>query len=161
MSYPTSVIATICYIEARIKDAKLDYSELERRIGFSQAHIRDIFSKHTGCPLAKYVRMRKIKRSALELLQTHKTILEIAYEYGFANPETYTRAFQKVTGYTPSEFRKQRLVVGKEELATGVYSVGILKSKERRSDISTRCIWCEYSISHLYESVCRISGRRY
>lgn len=135
MSYPTSVRATICYIEARIKDVKPDYEELERRIGFSQAHIRDIFSRSTGYPLGKYIRMRKVKRSALELIQTEKTILEIAYEYGFANPETYTRAFRKVTGYSPSEFRKQRMIVGKEELTAGVYSVGILKSKERRSDI--------------------------
>ena len=136
MSYPTSVIATICYIEAHIKDEKFDYSQLEKRIGFSQAHIRDIFCKNTGYSLARYVRMRKVKCSALELLHSNKAILEIAYDYGFTNPETYTRAFRKVTGLTPSEFRERRLIVGKEELFTGVYSIGILASKERRSDIS-------------------------
>ena len=94
MSYPTSVIATICYIEAHIKDEKFDYSQLEKRIGFSQAHIRDIFCKNTGYSLARYVRMRKVKCSALELLHSNKAILEIAYDYGFTNPETYTRAFR-------------------------------------------------------------------
>lgn len=135
MSYPTSVKVIICYIEAHIKDEKFNYDELQKRIGFSQAHIRDMFCNSTGYPLARYVRMRKVKCSALELLHTDKTILEIAYQYGFANPETYTRAFSKITGMTPSKFRSQRPIVGKEELFTGVYSIGILSDKERRSDI--------------------------
>ena len=135
MSYPTCVKAIICYIEAHIQDEKFDYCELQERIGFSQAHIRDLFYKNTGFSLAKYVRMRKVKCSAAELINTDKSILEIAYQYGFSNPETYTRAFQKIVGVTPSVFRRQRPIVGKEELFTGVYSIGILGVKERRSDI--------------------------
>ena len=150
MSYPTYVKAIICYIEAHIKDEKLDYSDLQNRIGFSQAHIRELFSKNTGMALARYVRMRKVKCSALELISTDKTILEIAYQYGFANPETYTRAFCKVTGMTPSEFRKQRPIVGKEELFTGVYSIGILSLKERRSDIMEKSIYKNNESSILY-----------
>lgn len=129
MSYPVHTKAIICYIEAHIKDAKIDYEELEKRIGFSTAHIRDFFRQNTGYSLAKYVRMRKVKCSAIELINTNKTILEIAYAYGFSNPETYTRAFQKLTGMTPSAFREQKLIVGKEELAAGVYGIGILKEQ--------------------------------
>ena len=129
MSYPVHTKAIICYIEAHIKDAKFNYEELEKRIGFSTAHIRDFFRQDTGYSLAKYVRMRKVKCSAIELINTNKTILEIAYSYGFSNPETYTRAFQRLTGMTPSTFREQKLIVGKEELATGVYGIGILKEQ--------------------------------
>lgn len=120
MSYPTHTKAIVCYIEAHIRDSKINHEELESRIGFSLAHIRDFFHKDTGYSLAKYIRMRKIKCSAIELVNTDKTILDIAYTYGFSNPETYTRAFKKMTGMTPSEFREQELVVGKEELITGV-----------------------------------------
>lgn len=135
MSYPSSVKAIICYIEAHIKEEKINYYELERRIGFSTAHIRDMFCKNTGCALVKYVRMRKIKCSAYELLHTDMSILEIAYLYGFANPETYTRAFGKIVGMTPSKFRSIRPIVGKEELSVGVYGIGLLEAKERRRDI--------------------------
>lgn len=129
MSYPSSVIAIICYIEANIKDEKFNYNELERRIGFSNAYIREIFGKNTGCSLAKYVRMRKIKCSTYELLYTDMSILDIAYLYGFSNPETYTRAFQKIVGMTPSVFRSTRPVIGKEELSVGVYGIGLLEKK--------------------------------
>lgn len=135
MSYPTCTKALICYIESHIMDGHLPYGELEKQIGFSWAHIRDLFRKSTGYPLVRYVQMRKIKSSAIQLINTNKTILEISCEYGFANPETYTRAFHKVTGMTPSEFRRRRPVVAKEELCTGVYGIGILPQKERRSDI--------------------------
>lgn len=134
MSYPICVKAVICYIEAHIKDERIDYEELQERIGFSLSHIRALFAENTGFSLAQYVRMRKVKCSALELINTDNTILQIAYEFGFSNPETYTRAFRQVTGTTPSAFRTQRLIVGKEELFTGVYGIGILNFKEQRSE---------------------------
>lgn len=135
MSYPLNVKAIICYIEAHIKDEKFSYNELERCIGFSNAYIRELFSKNTGCSLAKYVRMRKVKCSAYELLYTDMSIIDIAYLYGFSNPETYTRAFNKIIGMTPSTFRSSRPIIGKEELFVGVYGIGLLKEKEQRSDI--------------------------
>lgn len=138
MSYPTHTKAIVCYIEAHIRDSKINHDESESCIGFSLAHIRDFFHKDTGYSLAKYVRMRKVKCSAIELVNTDKTILDIAYTYGFSNPETYTRAFKKMTGMTPSEFREQELVVGKEELVTGVYGISILNQKEYRSNLRNK-----------------------
>lgn len=135
MGYPTYTKAMICYIEAHIEDKRIDYTDLEKKIGFSGAHIRDLFRQNTGYPLVQYIRMRKVKRSAMELIHTDKTILDIAYQYGFANPETYTRAFVKVLGITPSTFRKKKPIVGKQELVSGVYSIDILAQKEQRSDI--------------------------
>lgn len=135
MSYPTCTKAVICYIEAHIRDGELPYARLEQQLGFSQTYIRELFFKDTGCPLGRYVRMRKIKSSAMQLIHTDRTILEIAYMYGYTAPESYTRAFRRVTGVTPSEFRRLRPVVGKEELCTGVYGIGILSQKEKRSDI--------------------------
>lgn len=135
MGYPTSVKAVICYIESHIREETVDYADLERQIGFSHAYIRELFRRNTGYPLAQYVKMRKVKCSALDLIHSDKTILEIAYQYGFSNPETYTRTFRRVTGITPDRFRKKRRLVGKEELAAGVYGIGLLTGKEKRSDI--------------------------
>lgn len=136
MSYPTYTRAMICYIEAHVTEKRIDYARMEKEIGFSQAHIRDLFRRSTGYPLVQYVRIRKVKRSAMELINTDKSVLDIAYQYGFTNPETYTRAFQKVIGMTPSVFRKKRPIVGKQELVPGVYSIEILERKEQRSDMT-------------------------
>lgn len=138
MSYPLHTRAIIGYIEAHIGDSKLDYGELEHRMGFSYAHIRDFFKKHTGISLGQYIRTRRLYTSAYDLLHTDKTVLEVALSYGFVNHESYTRAFTKVMGQTPSAFRKTRPLMGKSELAEGIYGIGLLSGKERRSDVEMR-----------------------
>lgn len=135
MGFPVHIRAVMCYIEAHIHDGKINDGALEQAMGYSMAHIRDVFKKHTGCPFGRYVRMRKICCSAFELLYSQSSILDIALMYGFENHESYTRAFKKMTGMTPSQFRAERPLSGKEELAVGIYGIGFLTKKERRSDI--------------------------
>ncbi len=138
MSYPLHVRTMIAYIEAHIHEGKLDYAELERRMGFSYVHIRDFFKQNTGIPLGQYIRTRKLYASAFELLHTDKAIVNIALDYGFANHESYTRAFTKQMGMTPSVFRRERPLMGKSELADGIFGIGLLREKERRSDVEMR-----------------------
>ncbi len=126
MSYSSHTHAIISYVESHIKAEKFDYQELERQIGFSLAHIRDLFKQNTQCSLAKYVRTRKVHNSAFELMHSEHSIMDIALQYGFSNHESYTRAFKKIVGMTPSEFRGMRSKVGRNELAVGVYGVGFL-----------------------------------
>lgn len=129
MSYSSQTHAIISYIEAHIKDEKIDYEELEAKIGFSLVHIRDLFQKNTGCSLVKYVRTRKIMNSTFDLVHSEQSIMNIALKYGFSNHESFTRAFKKIVGVTPSEFRNYRVKVGKNQLAAGVYGLGLLEDK--------------------------------
>lgn len=55
----------------------------------------------------EYSRIYKLTRSALELRRTSKTVLEIALDFGYANPESFTRAFKNFYSITPSEYRKK------------------------------------------------------
>ncbi len=107
MGFPTVIKAVVCYIESHLDEARLDYGELERLFGYSGAHLRELFRRETGVSLARYQRQRRVMRSAWELLHTDKTVLEIGAAYGFANPETYARAFRGVTGLTPSRLRSR------------------------------------------------------
>ena len=135
MSYPLHTYAIINYIEARLGKGRLNYSELESNIGFSYAHIRDFFKQHTGISLGQYIRQRQLCTSAFELLHTDKSVMELALTYGFSNHESYTRAFTKQMGKTPSAFRAERPLMGKSELTAGIYGIGLLTRKERRSDV--------------------------
>ncbi|MCH5251477.1 MAG: helix-turn-helix transcriptional regulator [Lachnospiraceae bacterium] len=136
MSFSPYSHAVIHYIETHVKDGNVDYEEMEKQIGFSQVYIREVFRKHTGCSLGRYVRIRKICYSAFELLHSEASVMEIALKYGFSSHESYTRAFSKIVGMTPRDFRKKRPVVGKEELTPGIYGIGFLGKMEQRSDIS-------------------------
>ncbi len=136
MGYLPHIRALITYIEVHLSDEKINVQQMEQSIGFSETYIRELFRKNTGCSLSRYIRKRKIEVSAFDLLHSDATILDIALRYGFASHEGYTRAFQKITGITPSRFRRERPIVGKEELAQGIYGIGLPQKLEQRSDIS-------------------------
>lgn len=44
-----------------------------------------------------------------ELINSEKTIQEIAYEYGFSSQAHFSKFFKRITGYTPSNFRKNHI----------------------------------------------------
>jgi len=130
LGYYLAIWSVVTYVEKRVK-TKIDYVDLEKEIGFSLAHIRDIFAKQTGQPLSAYILERKIANAAFEISHTKETLLAIAQKYGFGNPDTFTRAFHRIIGLTPSAFRKKKISVGRIKLCVGVYSVGFTPAEIR------------------------------
>jgi len=110
-------------VENRLK-TDIQYAELEKETGFSLAHVRDVFARKTGKSLSAYILERKISNTAFEIAHTKNTLTVVSEKYGFSNPDTFTRAFRRVTGLTPSEFRKKKISVGRIKLCAGVYGVG-------------------------------------
>jgi AraC family transcriptional regulator len=135
VDYFIIIWTVIVFFENRILE-RIDYSELERATGFSLQHIRDVFARKTGVSLAKYVLTRKIANAAFEILYSDQTILDIAEKYSFSNHDTFTRAFKRVTGMTPADFRKKRPPVGRIKLCSGVYGVGFLNEVRKEEDES-------------------------
>lgn len=135
MDYYSTICSVIIFVENRIQD-EIDYTELEKATGFSLAHIRDVFVKKTGMPLSRYILSRKVANAAYEILHNHQNILVIATKYGFTNADTFTRAFKRITGLTPAEFRKKRPPVGRIKLCAGIYGVGFLNQIKREDDIN-------------------------
>ena len=123
MDYFLVICSVIIYVENRLK-TDIIYRELEKETGFSLAHIRDVFVRKTGKSLSRYILERKILNAAFEISHTKENILTIAEKYDFKNPDTFTRAFKRVIGIIPSEFRKKKITVGRIKLCAGVYGVG-------------------------------------
>ena len=93
MSFSTHTRAMIRYIEAHLQGDHFDYKEMSDGIGYSEAYMRELFRRNTGCSLSFYVRKRKILASAFDLIHSDASIMDVALRYGFANHESYTRAF--------------------------------------------------------------------
>ena len=133
MNYFLTIWSVIMFIENRIQE-KINYAELEKSTGFSLAHIRDVFVKKTGMPLSRYILTRKIANAAFEVLYNNQNVLYIAVKYGFLNHDTFTRAFKRITGLTPVDFKKKRPVVGRIKLCAGVYGIGLSNLTRRVDD---------------------------
>ena len=54
-----------------------------------------------------YLRLRRLAFALKEVRDSEKSILDIAFDYGFSSHEAFTRAFKGTYGVTPSEYRKK------------------------------------------------------
>lgn len=79
---------------------------ISQKFGFSYYYFSRLFKGITGFNPKAYILNRKITESVNDVIKTDKKIIEIALDYGFSTPESFSRAFQKVTDTNPSELRK-------------------------------------------------------
>jgi AraC-like DNA-binding protein len=66
-----------------------------------------LFAAHFGVPPARYVLLRRVERAKRLLWETGDTLESIAADLGFADGFHLSKAFKRVTGIPPSEFRRQ------------------------------------------------------
>jgi len=114
----------VIFVESRMGTG-FDYAELEKATGFSLPHIRAVFAKQTGKSLSRYILSRRIANAAFEIVHSGQNILDIATKYGFSNPDSFTRAFRRIAGINPNDFRKRKISVGRKTLCAGVFGVSI------------------------------------
>lgn len=81
-------------------DILLDIVSLSRRA------LEILFKKHIGSSIYSYILSLRIERFAALLIETKKTIIEIALELDNVDYKNLSRQFKQVKGYTPSEYRK-------------------------------------------------------
>ncbi|MCH5320323.1 MAG: AraC family transcriptional regulator [Eubacterium sp.] len=105
MNWITGVETAIEYIENNLMN-KLDYEEIAARAYCSSYHFQRMFSVFAGCTLGEYIRARRMTLAGAELKGSRIKILDLAIKYGYENPESFTRAFTKFHGITPSQARK-------------------------------------------------------
>jgi len=118
--------AAIVFIENRIH-TKIQYSALAEDVGFSLSHLRTVFMSHTGKSLAQYITERKISRAAFDAIHSNDNFSTIAERYGFTNPDTFTRAFRRVTCLNPKDFRKIKPPLKRVILCAGVFGFTVQK----------------------------------
>jgi AraC family transcriptional regulator len=91
------------FIEEHVaRDVKL--SELAALVELSPYHFARAFKQSFGVPPHRYHTGRRIER-AKEMLST-RSVTEVALAVGFAETSSFSAAFRKTTGLTPTEFRR-------------------------------------------------------
>lgn len=83
-----------------------DIATLARQVGLSADHFTKIFQHAVGLRPCEYASRRRIDLAAAALLNTDKTITEIALELGYHDAAHFTHSFRRLKGVTPKAFRK-------------------------------------------------------
>jgi transcriptional regulator GlxA family with amidase domain len=81
--------------------------QLARRAALSERHLRRLFSEQTGTTPARFTERVRVE-AARELLADSATPIDsVARRCGFGSPETMRRAFLRVLGVGPTEYRSR------------------------------------------------------
>src|SRR5262245_60211682 len=89
-------------------DSDLPVDDLADVAAFSKFHFQRQFSALFGLGVYKYIQLRRLKRASYQLAFRGDTpVTDIAMASGYEGLESFSRAFKKSLGQTPSEFREQ------------------------------------------------------
>lgn len=78
---------------------------LANKVNLSPSYLSDLLKKETGLNAQDYIHYYLIEQAKNILLQTNKSVSEIAYSLGFEYPQYFSRLFKQKTGKTPIEYR--------------------------------------------------------
>jgi AraC family transcriptional regulator len=93
------------YIEENLA-AEIDFKTAAAIACCSVYHFQRMFSFITEIPLSEYIRRRRLTLAAADLQNNDIKIINLALKYGYDSPVSFTRAFQKMHGVTPSSARE-------------------------------------------------------
>jgi AraC family transcriptional regulator len=86
---------------------EIGLNELAAIAGLSRYHFCTAFRLATGQTPHEWLMRERIERARAMLATSNATITEVALAVGYGTPSAFTAAFRRVTGQTPTEFRRQ------------------------------------------------------
>ena len=92
------------YIERHLEDG-VSIEEAARAAYSSTFHFHRLFHMVTGLTVTEYIRRRRLTLAAQELASTQTRVVDVALKYGYDSPESFTKAFRRLHGISPSEAR--------------------------------------------------------
>jgi AraC-like DNA-binding protein len=81
---------------------------LARRVAMSRSAFAEHFTRFVGTPPMQYLTNWRMQVAAGQLLSTTDSVTAVANSVGYDSEAAFSRAFKKVVGAPPSEWRKGR-----------------------------------------------------
>jgi AraC family transcriptional regulator len=89
-------------------DRDITLTQLAQVAGVSVFHFARTFTRAMGVSPSRYVSRMRLERAMAEIAAGKLSLVEIAFRAGFSSQASFTRAFCRVTGLTPGEYRTHR-----------------------------------------------------
>lgn len=103
------IAATIAELLSRHPAAGQSVAAVAAGLGLSPGHVSARFKAERGLPLKRWLDTRRAERAAWLLVHTTDSIAAIAQAGGFDDAFVFSRFFRRITGESPSRFRRRDL----------------------------------------------------
>lgn len=94
-------------VEENLQDPGLCSEWIADAVGLSAAYVRELFRKYSGESLPGFILEKRMDLAVNLLLESRKSVKEIAEACGFQSYNYFFTAFKRNFGITPKEYRKQ------------------------------------------------------
>jgi two-component system, response regulator YesN len=95
------------YIERHYANPDVSLKHLEDEFGISGKYVSFLFRDEFGDKFVDYLAKLRLEHAEKLLVETNKTVQDIAVQVGYTNPMTLIRGFKKHFGMTPGDYRKK------------------------------------------------------
>jgi AraC family transcriptional regulator len=103
------ILKSVKFIEDNLKN-DISVFDVANDACYSLYHFIRLFQSITRYSPKNYLQQRRLSEAVTELQDSDKRIADIAYEYQFGSPESFTRAFQRMFKQSPSWVRSGNAV---------------------------------------------------
>ena len=104
MEWLSAIRTAIDYMEKHLTD-DISAQDVAEQVYLSPFFLQRGFSLVTGYGIGEYLRNRRLYQAALDLQRTDEKVIDIALRYGYETPESFTKAFSRFHGATPTQVR--------------------------------------------------------
>ncbi|MEE0894171.1 MAG: AraC family transcriptional regulator [Treponema sp.] len=92
------------YFQYSMKD-KITLDQVSRMFATNRTTLNSMFNKKYGLSAIAYLNKMRIENASIMLTNTAMPICDIAERTGFTDESYFSKAYKKMTGKTPSEYR--------------------------------------------------------
>lgn len=81
---------------------------LSEKLDHNYTYLANLFSLTTGTTIENYIIIQKVEKMKELLLYDELNISEISFQLGYSSPAHMSSQFKRITGLTPSFFKKMK-----------------------------------------------------
>lgn len=105
-SWNDGIRNAIYYIEEHLTE-DIEVNKIAEQAFVSSFYFQKIFNVLCGFTVGEYIRNRRLTLAAQDLCSTNIKVLDVALKYRYDSPDSFTKAFTKFHGITPSQAREK------------------------------------------------------
>lgn len=84
----------------------ISVNDIAAALGITRKHLYSVFAKELKIAPKQYLICYRIEKACIRLKSTSQSVLEVAESVGYANQFYFTKEFKRLTGMSPTEYRK-------------------------------------------------------
>jgi AraC-like DNA-binding protein len=110
-------VRSIVEEQALYRNSELTLTKLAEATGLGTHHLSEVLNQHAGQNFNQFINAYRVEEVCQALDQEETgSVLDLAIDAGFSSKSTFNTIFKKMTGVTPTQYRKRRAALRGSEL---------------------------------------------